>query len=682
MKTALILDADLSFAYWLEQGLDEAGYLAFPAKNAADAAALPDEFKNGLDLLIVNPSVPGTAKLIETLRQWNEHIKVVALMGDELPPKTARARADLYCRRPDPQQTYKRHRWIRRIEELLPVTLFQKGLSVTGEGLLPFERLGSWLLEHARGRIGQPRQIAPEQHDRDASDNPVAERKVEPARGRIIQTRQVTPEQDDRDVSDNPVAERKVETARGRIIQPIPSAPERSHEVVSETRASPRKEDWKQWERRILGGRFRLRRHLGGSDDTGVFLTRYGDGSEWAAIRLVRAEADNSEILLSRWKRASGLSHPGLIRLFEAGTCQAHETKLLYVVMEYGEENLAETLRERSLTPAEAREMLEPVADTLRYLHEFGLVHGRLKPSQILITGNQVKVASDWIHAAGEPGWGFQTPSVYEPPESVSGMCSPPGDVWALGVTLVEALTQTQPLQRRPKAKRVFLPATLPVAFREIAHRCLQANPRRRDTAEEIAHRLRQASPAAEPITLLMPKTGAARWTYAIPAIALLLGLSATLLGPGLPRLPVPVSWFEHLPRPQTWVERAEKLVRVNLTGQPPPPAAPVPPVVTRHVVEKILPEISLTARKTIRGTVRVSVRTQVDPSGHVAGVELETHGPSPYFADQALEAARHWTFDPLPALPGSSPKPSEAWLLRFEYTTTATSAAAERVGP
>jgi TonB family protein len=682
LKTALILDADLSFAYWLEQGLDEAGYLAFPAKNAADAAALPDEFKNGLDLLIVNPSVPGTAKLIETLRQWNEHIKVVALMGDELPPKTARARADLYCRRPDPQQTYKRHRWIRRIEELLPVTLFQKGLSVTGEGLLPFERLGSWLLEHARGRISQPRQIAPEQFDRDVSDNPVAERKVEAARARIIQTRQVTPEQFDRDVSDNPVAERKVETARARIIQPIPSAPERNHAVVSETRETPRKEDWKQWERRILGGRFRLRRHLGGSDDTGVFLTRYGDGSEWAAIRLVRAEADNSEILLSRWKRASGLSHPGLIRLFEAGTCQAHETKLLYVVMEYGEENLAETLRERSLTPAEAREMLEPVADTLQYLHEFGLVHGRLKPSQILITGNQVKVASDWIHAAGEPGWGFQAPSVYEPPESVSGMCSPAGDVWALGVTLVEALTQTQPLQRRPKAKRVFLPATLPVAFREIAHGCLQGNPRRRETAGQIAHRLRQTSPAGEPITLLMPKTGAARWTYAIPAIALLLGLSATLLGPGLPHLPVPASWFEHLPRPQSWVERAEKLVGVNLTGQPPPPAAPVPLVVTRHVVEKILPEISPTARKTIRGTVRVSVRTQVDPSGHVASAELETHGPSPYFADQALEAARHWTFDPLPALPGSSPKPSEEWRLRFEYTTTATSAAAERVGP
>jgi TonB family protein len=413
-----------------------------------------------------------------------------------------------------------------------------------------------------------------------------------------------------------------------------------------------------------------------------VFLTRYGDGSEWAAIRLVRAEADNSEILLSRWKRASGLSHPGLIRLFEAGTCQAHETKLLYVVMEYGEENLAETLRERSLTPAEAREMLEPVADTLQYLHEFGLVHGRLKPSQILITGNQVKVASDWIHAAGEPGWGFQAPSVYEPPESVSGMCSPAGDVWALGVTLVEALTQTQPLQRRPKAKRVFLPATLPVAFREIAHGCLQGNPRRRETAGQIAHRLRQTSPAGEPITLLMPKTGAARWTYAIPAIALLLGLSATLLGPGLPHLPVPASWFEHLPRPQSWVERAEKLVGVNLTGQPPPPAAPVPLVVTRHVVEKILPEISPMARKTIRGTVRVSVRTQVDPSGHVASAELETHGPSPYFADQALEAARHWTFDPLPALPGSSPKPSEEWRLRFEYTTTATSAAAERVGP
>jgi TonB family protein len=226
----------------------------------------------------------------------------------------------------------------------------------------------------------------------------------------------------------------------------------------------------------------------------------------------------------------------------------------------------------------------------------------------------------------------------------------------------------------------VFLPATLPVAFREIAHSCLQGNPRRRATAGQIAHRLRQTSPAGEPITLLMPKTGAARWTYVIAAIALLLGLSATLLGPGLPRLPVPASWFEHLPRPQTWVERAEKLVRVNLTGQPPPPAAP--PVVTRHVVEKILPEISPTARNSIRGTVRVTVRTQVDRSGHVASAKLETHGPSTYFADQALEAARHWTFDPLPALPGSPPKPSEEWLLRFEYSTTTTNAAAERVGP
>ena len=96
-------------------------------------------------------------------------------------------------------------------------------------------------------------------------------------------------------------------------------------------------------------------------------------------------------------------------------------------------------------------------------------------------------------------------------------------------------------------------------------------------------------------------------------------------------------------------------------------------------MVEKILPEISATARNTIRGTVRVSVRTEVDPSGHVASAALETPGPSPYFADQALEAARRWTFDPLP---GPLPKPSEAWLLRFEYSPTGTNAVAERVGP
>jgi hypothetical protein len=38
---------------------------------------------------------------------------------------------------------------------------------------------------------------------------------------------------------------------------------------------------------------------------------------------------------------------------------------LIYVVMEYAEENLSQILPHRPLTPAEAREVLEPVLDAL-----------------------------------------------------------------------------------------------------------------------------------------------------------------------------------------------------------------------------------------------------------------------------------------------------------------------------
>ena len=55
----------------------------------------------------------------------------------------------------------------------------------------------------------------------------------------------------------------------------------------------------------------------------------------------------------------------------------------LYVVMEYAEENLAQILPQRSLSPEEVKEMLPPMAETLAYLHQAGLAHGHIKPSNI-----------------------------------------------------------------------------------------------------------------------------------------------------------------------------------------------------------------------------------------------------------------------------------------------------------
>ncbi len=101
--------------------------------------------------------------------------------------------------------------------------------------------------------------------------------------------------------------------------------------------------------------------------------------------------------------------------------------------MEYAEEDLADILPQRALTPEETRDMLGPVLDALEYLHGKGFVHGDLKPANILATGDHLKLSSDAISRVGESQGGSRRVDAYDPPEAISGMLTPAADVWSLG---------------------------------------------------------------------------------------------------------------------------------------------------------------------------------------------------------------------------------------------------------
>ena len=87
-----------------------------------------------------------------------------------------------------------------------------------------------------------------------------------------------------------------------------------------------------------------------------------------------------------------------------AGRCQIDDTRLLYVVMEFAEENLAEILPLRPLAADEASEMLQPAADALASLHRSGFAHSRIKPSNIMAVHDQLKISADAVRKAGERG--------------------------------------------------------------------------------------------------------------------------------------------------------------------------------------------------------------------------------------------------------------------------------------
>jgi TonB family protein len=76
---------------------------------------------------------------------------------------------------------------------------------------------------------------------------------------------------------------------------------------------------------------------------------------------------------------------------------------------------------------------------------------------------------------------------------------------------------------------------------------------------------------------------------------------------------------------------------------------------------------------------VRVGVRLAVDPSGRVVRATLAAPGPSRYFANVALDAARRWAFMP-PRVAGEAV--ASEWMVRFAFGKQGVDANPEQVSP
>jgi Protein kinase domain len=259
-------------------------------------------------------------------------------------------------------------------------------------------------------------------------------------------------------------------------------------------------EDWTKWEGLIIDRVFPLRRYLGKSDHSVVFLTEHtAHDLPDAAIKLIPADPGMEEAQLSRWRIAAALSHPHLIRIFDSGRCRLGGHPFLFVVMEYGEQTLAQILPHRALNADEAREMLLPTLDALAFLHGKNLVHGQLKPPNVLVVDDRVKLSSDNVRPAGDSSAATDEPSLYDSPEAKDGRISTAGDIWALGVTIVEALTQSPPAWPDERREIVSWPAALPSAFVSIVRRCLSRYPAGRPTITDLKVLIKRVAQAPEP---------------------------------------------------------------------------------------------------------------------------------------------------------------------------------------
>jgi TonB family protein len=466
---------------------------------------------------------------------------------------------------------------------------------------------------------------------------------------------------------------------------------------------------WRTWEGRVVEGKFPLRQWLGGSDHSAVFLTERRDQpGQKAAIKLIAADVAEANHQLTSWRDAGQLSNPHLIRIFESGRSQVNGTPLLYVVMEYAEEDLSQILPQRPLTASEVGDMLPPLLDALAYLHKKGFVHGRVRPSNVLAVGDQLKLTSDHVTPSQETISPRRQRDLFDAPETAAGIISPASDMWSVGATVVAALMQNPGIPGESSNGDPGLPQTMPEPFRSIARECLHFDPQRRCSIDSITVRLHPvarsipAPPPARPEPMRLSDGSRSRMPTVIGgliAAAILIAITVFFFrgsGPGRPSAGEPSQSESAAPVvPQAQPSPAQPGPTARATK--PATAAPAPKTAMRPApskastqkagastggaqgvaIHQVLPDISKSARNTITGHIKVNVRVEVDSSGKVSSAKLINAGPSRYFAGKALQASQQWEF----TSPQVAGQPAHsAWMLHYRFGRARTEVSPEQL--
>jgi len=227
----------------------------------------------------------------------------------------------------------------------------------------------------------------------------------------------------------------------------------------------------------LIDGKYKILSTIGKSEIAVVYRVEHTGKQKEFTLKLFEPEFSDSQIqrFQTEAKNIAQLDHPNTAKLIDFGV---HEGKQLYYVSEFVEgETLADYLQRCGrLTYDDVFGVFLPLAWALQDAHEKGIVHRNVKPSNILLVGEQGNWSCKLLDfATGKLSEGGRNPRAqfirasvnpqYVSPEQFTpkktDQCS---DIYSMGCTLFEAITARPPFPctTLEEAKKLHLEGSVP----------------------------------------------------------------------------------------------------------------------------------------------------------------------------------------------------------------------------
>ncbi|OLP20237.1 hypothetical protein BST81_00390 [Leptolyngbya sp. 'hensonii'] len=233
----------------------------------------------------------------------------------------------------------------------------------------------------------------------------------------------------------------------------------------------------------VVAGRFQLRQQLKKREGQRTLLAYDQWTQEFVILKFRLFVPDLPEETLARLERDSEilktLYHPSIPAYLDYFTIDLPPARAFVIVQEQAE---GKSLREhlatgRLFTELQARQIARAILDILAYLHGLPtpVIHRNIKPSNILV--------GDWAEEIACPAGVFQQMSPlylidfgalqapimpedtsstimnsydYMPPEQFAGRAVMASDLYALGITLIDLVTQVRISELPRKGQRIL----------------------------------------------------------------------------------------------------------------------------------------------------------------------------------------------------------------------------------